>query len=189
MMPASFIAKSVAFFAGCGAVALSAGVVAAESPDRAERMELVQVCEDVILHQAITPLNAYKPAPLSTGGPGEKTYAFYSGSQKLIIFARKTGKIWDLCTVREAVEGSNSLIDWSHDWPNEFDSAFPAPRYIRLDGRFGPPFSPVALRCENQRAAFVVYPHFGNGAEFSVSVSNDPEQAHLRLRGKACQGQ
>ena len=31
MMPASFIAKSVAFFAGCGAVALSAGVVAADS--------------------------------------------------------------------------------------------------------------------------------------------------------------
>lgn len=120
---------------------------------------------------------------------GEKTYAFYSASQKLLIFARKTGKIWDLCTIREAVAGRNSLIDWSLDWPNEFDSSFPALRYIRLDGRFGPPFGPVALRCEDQRAAFVVYPHFGNESEFSVSVSNAPEQAHLRLPEKACQGQ
>ena len=189
MMPASFIAKSVAFFAGCGAVALSAGVVAAESPDRAERMELVQVCEDVILHQAITPLNAYKPAPLSTDAPGKKTYAFYSGSQKLIIFARKTGNIWDRCTVREAVEGSNSLIDWSLDWPNEFDSNFPSPRYIRLDTRFAPPFSPVALRCENHRAAFVIYAHFGNESEFSVSVTNDPEDRLMRVPENACQGQ
>ena len=159
------------------------------SPDRAERIELVRHCEDVILQQSVTPLNAFKPAPFGSGAPGKKTYAFYSTSQKLLIFARKTGKIWDICTVRETVAGSNSLIDWSLDWPNEFDSAFPAPRYIRLDGRFGPPFSPVALRCEDQRAAFVVYPHFGNESEFSVSVSNAPEQAHLRLPEKACQGQ
>lgn len=173
-----------------GLCALAALPMAANaSPDRAERMELVRHCEDVILQQSITPLNAFKPAPFGSGAPGKKTYAFYSASQKLLIFARKTGKIWDLCTVREAVEGSNSLIDWSLDWPKEFDSTFPAPRYIRLDGRFGPPFSPVALRCEDQRAALVVYPHFGNESEFSVSVSNDPEQAHLRLRGKACQGQ
>ena len=183
-----FAPRNAAFRLGlCALAALP--MAANASPDRAERMELVRRCEDVILQQSVTPLNAFKPAPFGSGAPGKKTYAFYSASQKLLILARKSGKIWDRCTVREAVEGSNSLIDWSRDWPNEFDSTFPSPRYIRLDGRLGPPFSPVALHCADQRAAFVIYPHFGNESAFSVSVSNDPEQAHLHLPEQACQGQ
>ncbi|PTX50108.1 hypothetical protein IQ03_01654 [Gemmobacter caeni] len=161
--------------------ALPAAAIPEVTP--AERLELVQACEKVLLEQSEAPLRGYLPAPLSSGKPGAKTYTYYSQSKALIVLARRTGKIWDLCTVQEVEGDRRSLTEWAKAWPKEFAAAFPASRYQQHSFQVPRPVEPFAVLCQDQGFALVIYPHFGQKSEFAVSVSNQLDY----IRSDPCQ--